>query len=110
MRSDQPFVESYVNAQSAEDAYKSVIAGAGAGGASETGWDYIDARYIQEVTKGTYTYTGSKQGLKGIIDSRTMREAIPIRTTSSTALMGCAMRRMILTGTVCRMPGRSSMG
>lgn len=68
VRSDQPFFESYVNTQSAEDAYKSVIAGAGAGGASETGWDYIDARYIQEVTKGTYTYTGSKQGLKGIID------------------------------------------
>ncbi len=70
VRSDTPFFESYVNTESAENAYKSVIAGVGAGGTSETGWDYIDARYIKEVSNGTYTYTGSKQGLKGIIDSQ----------------------------------------
>lgn len=68
VRSDTPFFESYVNTQSADDAYKSVLATVGAGGASVTGWDYIDARYIKEVTNTTYTYTGSKQGLKGIID------------------------------------------
>ncbi len=70
VRSDTPFFESYVNTQSAEDAYKSVIAAVGAGGTSETGWDYIDSRYIKEVSNTTYTYTGSKQGLKGIIDSQ----------------------------------------
>ncbi len=70
VRSDSPFFESYVDTQSADDAYKSVIAAAGAGGTSETGWDYIDSRYIKEVTNGTYTYKGSKQGLKGIIDSQ----------------------------------------
>ncbi len=70
VRSDTPFFESYVDTQSAEDAYKSVISAAGAGGTSETGWDYIDSRYIKEVTNGTYTYKGSKQGLKGIIDSQ----------------------------------------
>ncbi len=70
IKSTTPFFESYVNTQSAEDAYKSVIAGAGAGGTSETGWDYIDSRYIKEVTNTTYTYKGSKQGLKGIIDSQ----------------------------------------
>jgi len=69
VRSDTEFFESYVNTQSAEDAYKSVIAGAGAGGSSETGWDYIDSRYIKEVTNGTYTFTGSRDGLNGIIDS-----------------------------------------
>ncbi len=69
VKSTTPFFESYVNTQTAEEAYKSVIAGVGAGGTSATGWDYIDSRYIKEVTNGTYTYTGSKQGLKGIIDS-----------------------------------------
>ncbi|MBQ9110595.1 MAG: RICIN domain-containing protein [Oscillospiraceae bacterium] len=70
VRSDSPFFESYVNTQSAEDAYKSVIAGVGAGGGSAAGWDYIDSRYINEVSKTTYTFTGSKAGLKGIIDSQ----------------------------------------
>ncbi len=69
VRSDTPFFESFVNTQTAEEAYKSVLAGVGAGGTSATGWDYIDSRYIKEVTNGTYTYKGSKQGLKGIIDS-----------------------------------------
>lgn len=70
VKSTSPFFESYVNTQSAEDAYKSVISAVGAGGTSSTGWDYIDSRYIKEVSNGTYTYTGSKQGLKGIIDSQ----------------------------------------
>lgn len=70
VRSDTPFFESYVNTESADEAYQSVITRAGAGGTSATGWDYIDSRYIQEVTNGTYTYTGSKQGLQGIIDSQ----------------------------------------
>ncbi len=70
VRSDTPFFESYVNTESAENAYKSVIAAVGAGGTSGAGWDYIDSRYIKEVTNGTYTYTGSKQNLKGIIDSQ----------------------------------------
>ncbi len=70
VRSNSPFFESYVNTQSADDAYKSVIAAVGAGGKSVTGWDYIDSRYIKEVTNTTYTYKGSKQGLKGIIDSQ----------------------------------------
>ncbi len=69
VRSNSPFFESYVETQSADDAYKSVIAAVGAGGLSGN-WDYIDSRYIKEVSGGTYTYTGSKDGLKGIIDSQ----------------------------------------
>ncbi len=67
---DSEMWEDYIELESADNAYKSVIAAAGAGGTSETGWDYIDSRYIKEVTNGTYTYKGSKQGLKGIIDSQ----------------------------------------
>ena len=67
VRSNMPWFESYVNTQSAEEAYKSVIAAAGA---TAPKWDYIDSRYISEVTNGEYTYTGSKQKLKGIIDSQ----------------------------------------
>ena len=70
VRSDTPFFESFVNTQSAEEAYRSVLAQVGAGGLSATGRDYIDSRYISECTNTTYTYTGSKQGLKGIIDSQ----------------------------------------
>lgn len=67
IRSNSPWYESYVNTQSAEDAYKSVIANAGA---SMPAFDYIDTRYHNEVKNGTYTYTGSKDKLKGIIDSQ----------------------------------------
>lgn len=70
VRSDTPFFESFVNTQSADDAYKSVIAKVGAGGTSVTGWDYIDSRYINEVTNNKYTYVGSRDGLKGIIDTQ----------------------------------------
>ena len=62
-----PFFESYVNTQSAEDAYNDVIVMAGA---NAQGFDYIDSRYQKEVKNGTYTYTGSKQKLKGILDSQ----------------------------------------
>ncbi len=67
VRSNTTFFEPYVNTQSADDAYKSVIAAAGA---NMPGYDYLDSRYIKEVTNGTYTYKGSKAGLAGIIDSQ----------------------------------------
>ena len=67
VRSDVQWFEPYVNTETAENAYKSVTAGAGA---TVPAWDYIDSRYIKEVTTGSYTYTGSKQKLKGIIDSQ----------------------------------------
>ena len=67
VRSNSPWFEPYVNTQSAEDAYRSVIASVGA---NYPKWDYIDSRYISEVSNGKYTYTGSKQKLKGIIDSQ----------------------------------------
>lgn len=67
VRSDLPFFESYVDTQSAEEAYQSVITIAGA---NKPGFDYIDSRYMNEVKKGTYTYIGSKDNLQGIIDSQ----------------------------------------
>lgn len=66
-RSNSPFWESYINIQSADDAYKSVLADVGANAQKV---DQYDSRYINEVKNGTYTYTGSKDGLKGIIDSQ----------------------------------------
>lgn len=70
VRSDTPFFESYVETQSAEEAAELILAGAGAGGTSSAGWDYIDSRYIKDVSNRSYTYKGSKQGIKGIIDSQ----------------------------------------
>ncbi len=65
-----PMWEDYIEMQSADDAYKSVLASAGAGATSSTGRDYIDSRYVDETTKGSYTFTGSRDGLNGIIDSQ----------------------------------------
>lgn len=67
VRSDTPFFESHVQVESADDAYNKVIVSAGA---NQPGYDYIDSRYLKEVSTGTYTYTGSKAGLKGIVDSQ----------------------------------------
>ncbi|MBQ8921718.1 MAG: RICIN domain-containing protein [Oscillospiraceae bacterium] len=67
IRSNSPWFESYVNTQTAEQAYASVIVNAGA---SVPAFDYIDSRYQKEVKNGTYTYTGSRDKLKGIIDTQ----------------------------------------
>lgn len=67
VRSNTQWFEPYVNTQSAEDAYRSVIAGVGA---NYPKWDYIDSRYIDEVKNGKYTFTGSRDKLKGIIDTQ----------------------------------------
>lgn len=65
-----PFCESYINTDSAENAYKRVTDTGSGAGANVPALDYIDSRYYEEVTKGTYKFKGSKQGLKGIIDSQ----------------------------------------
>ncbi|MEE3405862.1 MAG: carbohydrate-binding protein, partial [Acutalibacteraceae bacterium] len=70
VRSNSAFFPNYINLQSAEDAYKSVTNTTSGAGANAQGYDYLDSRYLKEVTTGTYTYTGSKDGLKGIIDSQ----------------------------------------
>jgi len=69
VRSNSPFFENYINLETAEQAYQSVTSANGAG-ARFPAYDYLDSRYLKEVTTGTYTYTGSKDGLKGIIDSQ----------------------------------------
>ncbi len=68
VRSNTQFFESYVNTHSAEEAYSLVTANAGANAPK---FDYLDTRYHKEVREGSYTYTGSKDKLKGIIDSQT---------------------------------------
>lgn len=70
VKSTTPFFESYVNTDSADEAYKKVIDNTTGAGANVPKLDYIDSRYHNEVTNGTYTYTGSVDNLKGIIDSQ----------------------------------------
>ncbi|MDS0528309.1 hypothetical protein NNC19_21720 [Clostridium sp. SHJSY1] len=67
VRSNIPFFPSYVTTQTADDAYKSVLNDVGA---TKPKSDYLDQRYIKEVKNGTYTYTGSADKLKGIIDTQ----------------------------------------
>ena len=70
VRSNSAFFPNYITLESAEAAYQSVINNSTGAGANVPKLDYIDSRYHKEVTSGTYTYTGSKDGLKGIIDSQ----------------------------------------
>lgn len=55
--------------ETADDAYETVLACAGT-----INRDAVEERIISEVTNGTYTYTGSAQSLKGIIDVETDAE------------------------------------
>ena len=67
VRSNSPFFPSYVTTQTADAAYQSVLDDVGA---TKPKRDYLDQRYINEVKNGTYTYIGSVDKLKGIIDSQ----------------------------------------
>jgi hypothetical protein len=58
--------ENYVTI-SADAAYTDVLANAGA---TLPKRDFIDTRIINEVASATYTYTGSRAGLRGIIDTQ----------------------------------------
>jgi hypothetical protein len=63
---DQPFFESFVETQSASEAYKRVLSDSGV---SQPVQDEHDKRIINETLTGTATYTGSVGGKKGIIDN-----------------------------------------
>jgi hypothetical protein len=67
IKHNKPFWESYVKTDSAFDAYKSVIADAGA---NFPKLDSQDQRIVEEVRNRTTHFVGSKTGLKGIIDSQ----------------------------------------
>lgn len=65
-RADAAFDYPAINEQSAEVAFDSVVAYSG----SSLARDEIDKRIAKEVLTGTTTYTGSKTGNLGIIDSQ----------------------------------------
>ena len=70
IRSNSPWFDNYITLDSAEDAYRKVIDNTSGAGANKPALDYIDSRYHKEVSTGTTTYKGSKDGLAGIIDSQ----------------------------------------
>ena len=63
---DEPFFESFVETQSASEAYKRVLSDSGV---SQPVQDDHDKRIINETLTGTAAYTGSVGGKKGIIDN-----------------------------------------
>ena len=67
IKSTEPFSGNLVCLQSADDAFNAVLAYAGASYAR----DAIDTRIAGEVKDGSFTYTGSKGGTKGLIDTQT---------------------------------------
>lgn len=63
---EKPFFPSYVNTQSAKEAYKSVLSDVGA---TQPFFDKHDYRIVNETLKGTYTFKGKKSNLPGMIDT-----------------------------------------
>ncbi len=61
----QPFFPSYVNTQDAYQAYKNVLSDVGC---TQPVFDDHDIRIVNETRDSTYTYVGSKSGLKGLPD------------------------------------------
>ncbi|MBO4850189.1 MAG: hypothetical protein J5529_04715 [Prevotella sp.] len=62
---DEPFFPSYATLHTAEDAFKIVTSNTGA---TQPMQDDIDTRVLRETITGTYTYVGSRSGIKGEID------------------------------------------
>ncbi len=65
--------------ETAAQAYESVLAHVGAGGT--TGRDYIDSRYIDEVTNGTTTYMSEKLNIPGVLVSQDEAGGYPTAET-----------------------------
>ncbi|WP_207513853.1 T9SS type A sorting domain-containing protein [Longitalea luteola] len=65
---DTPFFPSYVNTQTAYNAYKNVLSNVGA---NQPMIDSHDIRIIHETLTGTYTYSGSVSGKPGLPDKET---------------------------------------
>ena len=61
----EPFFPSYAQIESARDCYKSVLSDVGA---NQPFSDQTDLRVLGETQNRTYTYTGSKSGIRGEID------------------------------------------
>ena len=62
---DAPFWVSYAKIETAQEAYKSVLSDVGA---NQPFSDLTDERIFSETLYGTYTYVGSKSGIRGEID------------------------------------------
>lgn len=63
---DKPFFPSYATIHNAEEAYKIVLSDVGA---TMPCRDQQHLRMIREASTGTYTYIGSRSGIKGQIDN-----------------------------------------
>ncbi len=63
---NEPFFPSYATIEPAQDAYKSVLSDVGA---NQPFSDLTDLRIFHETLNGTYTYVGSKSGIRGEIDN-----------------------------------------
>ena len=62
---DEPFFPSYATLHTAQDAFKIVTSNSGA---NQPVQDGCDSRVLRETITGTYTYVGSRSGIKGEID------------------------------------------
>ena len=63
---NNPFFPSYATVQTANDAYKNVLSDVGC---TQPVFDDHDKRIITETLAGSYTYTGSISGVKGLPDT-----------------------------------------
>jgi hypothetical protein len=74
VRSTFPLFPLSIDPVSADEAYDKVLADVGA---TKPAIDGIDRRILKEVKDATYTYTGSKDGFRGILDSQNDANGYP---------------------------------
>jgi hypothetical protein len=67
VRSNSPLFPISIEPISADEAYDTVITDVGA---TKPAIDAIDQRILKEVKEASYTYTGSRDGYRGILDSQ----------------------------------------
>ncbi|MBN2037364.1 MAG: hypothetical protein JW768_11525 [Chitinispirillaceae bacterium] len=77
VRSNSPLFPVSVTPKTPDEAYADVLANVGA---IKPKLDPIDTRVIREARNGTYTYTGSKDGYKGILDAQDDAGGYPTMT------------------------------
>lgn len=78
--STKRFFDSYATVEPAREAYKSVLSNVGA---NQPAVDNTDARIIRETLNRSYTYVGSKSGIKGEIDNEADAEGYEIYPETS---------------------------
>lgn len=79
---NEPFFPSYATIEPAKLAYKTTLSDIGA---NQPEVDNTDSRIVGETLNRTYTYTGSRSGIKGEIDNESDADGLEVYETTAQA-------------------------